>query len=95
MQPVNVALRLGAKMVRNTVLELSDGTLVNFIFDVTGLKSFAEEFRKARKLNFLGRTVPVMPLESIRKSKAATMRPKDKAHIYNIDETLRLRKKTR
>lgn len=95
MLPMNVALHLGAKMIRNTVLELTDGMLVNFIFNVTGLKSFAEEFRKAKKLNFQGRSIPVMPLESIRKSKAAVMRPKDKAHIYYIDETLRLQRKTK
>ncbi len=93
MRAVNVARLLGAKMVRNTIVELADGTLVNFIFEVTGLKSFAAEFRKARKLDFQGLTILVMPLESIRKSKAATMRPKDEAHIYYIDETLRLRKK--
>ncbi|MDE3067805.1 MAG: hypothetical protein KGJ60_09670 [Verrucomicrobiota bacterium] len=95
MRPVNLALRLGAKMVRNTVVELSDGMLVNFIFEVTGLKSFAVEFRKARKLNFHGLMVPVMPLESIRRSKMAVMRPKDEAHIHYIAETLRLRKKTK
>jgi hypothetical protein len=95
MRPVNMALRLGAKMVRNTVLELSDGMLVNFIYEVTGLKSFATEFRKARKLNFHGLTIPVMPLESIRQSKMATMRPKDEAHIHYINEILRLRKKTK
>jgi hypothetical protein len=96
MRAVNVARSLGAKMIRNTVVELADGTLVNFIFEVTGLESFAAEFRKTRKLNFHGLTVPVMPLESIRKCKAAVMRPKDKAHIYYIDETLRLlRRKTK
>jgi hypothetical protein len=92
---VNIARSLGAKMVRNTVMELSDGMLVNFIFEVTGLRSFAVEFRKARKLNFHGLKVPVMPLESIRKSKAATMRPKDRAHIHYIDETLRLQRMAR
>ncbi len=95
MKPVNLALWLGAKMVRNTVVELSDGMLVNFIFEVTGLKSFAAEFRKARKLSFHGLMVPVMPLESIRRSKMAVRRPKDEAHIFYIGETLRLRKKTR
>jgi len=95
MRAVNVARALGAKMVRNTIVELSDGTLVNFIYEVTGLKSFAAEFRKARKLNFHGLTIPVMPLESIRKSKMAVMRPKDEAHIYYINEILRLRKKTK
>jgi len=93
MRAVNVARSLGAKMVRNTIVELADGTLVNFIFVVTGLKSFAVEFRRARKMNFHGLTIPVMPLESIRKSKATVMRPKDEAHIHYIDETLRLLRK--
>jgi hypothetical protein len=95
MRAVNIARSLGAKMIRNTIVELSDGTLVNFIFEVTGLKNFAVEFRKARKLNFNGLIIPVMPLESIRKSKTVTMRPKDEAHIYYIDETLRLQKKAK
>jgi hypothetical protein len=95
MDAVNAALHCGAEMIRNTVVELSDGMLVNFIYEVTGLESFASELRKARKLTFHGCEIPVMPLESIRKSKAAVMRDKDPAHIYSIDETLRLLRKTK
>jgi hypothetical protein len=90
MRAVNLARSLGAMMIRNTVVELSDGALVNFVYAVTGLRSFATEYAQARKLNFCGLRVPVMRLESIRKSKAAVMRPKDAAHIHSIDETLRL-----
>jgi hypothetical protein len=90
MRAVNVARSLGATMLRNTIVELSDGTLVNFIYEVTGLKSFSVEFRKAKRLEFHGLRIPVMPLESIRRSKAAVMRPKDPAHIFYIDQTLRL-----
>jgi len=90
MRAVNIARSLGASMVRNTIVELTDGTLVNFIFEVTGLKSFSVEFRKAKQLDFHGLRVAVMPLESIRRSKAAVMRPKDEAHIFHIDQTLRL-----
>jgi hypothetical protein len=93
MAPMNLALQQGATMVRNTVAELSDGMLVNFIYSVDGLASFATELRKARVLEFHGCALPVMPLESIRKSKAAVMRLKDPAHIHAIDETLRLRRK--
>ena len=95
MQAVNVAVRLGAKMVRNTVVELSDGMLVNFIYEVTGLGGFASELRKARRMKFHGCEIPVMPLESIRKSKAAVMRDKDLAHVHYIDQTLRLQRKAR
>src|SRR5262249_46729638 len=90
MRAINVARALGGRMVRNTVVELTDGTLVNFIFEVTGLGSFAAELRKAKTLGFHGLKIAVMPLESIRRSKAAVMRPKDSAHIHYIDKTLRL-----
>lgn len=82
-------------MVRNTVVELSDGMLVNFIYKVTGLGSFAVELKKARKMKFHGCEISVMPLESIRKSKAAVMRDKDPAHIQAIDQVLRLRRRTK
>ena len=94
MRPVNVASRQGATMVRHTVAELSDGMLVNSIFEVTGLGSFAAELQKARMLEFRGYKLPVMPLESIRQSKAAILRDKDPAHIHSIDEVLRLRRKS-
>jgi hypothetical protein len=95
MRPVNIALRKGATLVRNTVVELADGTLVNFIFEVTGLSNFASELRKARKMEFQGLRIDVMPLESIRKSKVAIMRPKDAAHIHYIDQTLRAQREKR
>jgi len=93
MRAVNAAVCQGAKMVRNTVVELSNGLLVNFIYEVTGLDSFAAEFKKARHMRFHDCAIPVMPLESIRKSKASIMRDKDPAHIKYITETLRLKKK--
>jgi hypothetical protein len=93
MTAVNVALRQGAGVVRNTVVELSDGMLVNFIDAVTGLGSFASELRKALRMTFHGYEIAVMPLESIRKSKAAVMRDKDASHIHYIDQTLRLQRR--
>lgn len=82
-------------MVRNTIVELSDGMLVNFIYAVDGLASFATELRKARVLKFHGCDIPVMPLESIRKSKAAVMREKDSAHIHYINQVLLLQQKAK
>ncbi len=95
MTPINIAVRQGAIMVRNTVVELSDGMLVNFIYAVDGLASFTTELEKARLMKFHGCDIPVMPLESIRKSKAAAMRDKDPVHIYLIDRTLSLQRKSR
>jgi hypothetical protein len=89
MRPVNIALSMGGTLVRNTIVELKDGTLVNFIYEVTGLKSFGAELKKAKLLTFHGEKVPVLPLESIQRSKEATMRPKDVAHLLYIGQALR------
>lgn len=92
MRVINLARSLGAQMIRNTVVELRDGTLVNFVYEVTGLRKFASEFRHAKMLLFHGRKVPVMPLERIRKSKEAIRRPKDLVHLEYIAELLRLKR---
>jgi hypothetical protein len=89
MRPVNIALEMGATLVRNTIVELKDGALVNFIYEVTGLKSFGAEIKKAKLLTFHGEKIPVLPLESIQKSKQATMRPKDQAHLLYIAQVLK------
>jgi hypothetical protein len=93
MRPVNIALRQGATMLRNTVIELSDGMLVNFAYEVTGLGSFGKEFKKTRIMVFHGVDVPVMPLALIQRSKEAIRRPKDLVHLELIRETLRLERK--
>ncbi len=93
MKPVNIARGLGGTMLRNTVVELTDGMLINFVYAVDGLGSFASELRKSVRLRFHDCEVPALPLESIRKSKASIMREKDAVHIHYIDEVLRLRQK--
>jgi len=95
MRTINVALKQGAEMVRNTVVALSDQTLVNFVYEVTGLRAFATELRRSRIVSFHGVKVPVLPLESIRKSKLAVGRPKDFTHIQQIETTLKCRKADR
>jgi len=92
MRPIRIAVAQDAKMLRNTVLELSDDTLVNFVYSVTGLGSFARECGKAIKLSFHGLTIGVLPLESIRKSKLAIGRPKDLVHVLQIENTLKLKR---
>jgi hypothetical protein len=92
MRPMKIALAQGANMLRNTVLELSDGTLVNFVYSVTGLASFASEYGNAIWLPFHGLTIAVLPLERIRKSKLAIGRPKDLVHVHQIESTLKLKR---
>jgi hypothetical protein len=95
MRPMKIALAQGGEMLRNTVVQLSDDTLVNFVFSVTGLGSFSNEYRKAITLSFHGLTIAVLPLEDIRKSKLAIGRPKDLVHVQQIESTLRMKRAKR
>jgi hypothetical protein len=92
MQVQNLARRLGAIAAANTVVYLSDGTPVNFVYEVTGLGLFAKELARAVRLPFHGRMVAVLPLTRIRKSKTAVGRDKDKLHVRQINEFLRCQK---
>lgn len=86
---LNIARNLGATMAANTVVYLEDGTPVNFVYEVTGLGSFARERKHVIDLKFYGHRVPVLKLERIQKSKAAIGRDKDKLHISLIRDFLR------
>lgn len=87
-----IARRTGAVMGANTVVYLSDGTPVNFVFEVTGLDTFSRELRHSSQLEYHGRTIPVLRLERILKSKQAIRRDKDLAHIIHIRNLLRCRR---
>jgi hypothetical protein len=87
--------KLGAATRANTVVELTDGSIVNFLYRVDGLLTFAREFRRARRLNWLGMTVAVLPLSRILLSKKAVGRPKDLAHLPLLEQTIQLRKRSR
>lgn len=87
---LNLCRTQGATIMARTVVALSDDTLVNFLYRVDGLRSFATESKKAVKLNWLGMIVAVMPLRNIIRSKEAVQRPKDIAHLPLLRETLKL-----
>ena len=90
---VNVAMRLGAQVIRNTVVELRDGTLVNFVYEVTGLPAFEKVIGRAKKMKWHGVNVAVLPLELIQKSKEAIRRPKDLLHVELIKQRLAVMKR--
>ena len=94
MRAMNLALGLGAQAVRNKVVELSDGTLVNFVYEVTGLPSFDKVIGKAKKISWQGVKVAVLPLALIVKSKQAIRRPKDLLHIELIRQRLAVMRRT-
>lgn len=88
MRILNLARRLGATVAANTVVYLEDGTPVNFVYEVTGLASFAREYKVAKTTAIQGHRTRVLSLEQIRKSKEAIGRDKDKLHIALINEFL-------
>ena len=92
---MNLALKLGGKMVRQTVVILPGDLMVNFVYNPNGLRSFGAEYKQARRCLLYRKRISVLPLRRIRKSKLATGRPKDEAHIRLIDETLRCQKAIR
>jgi hypothetical protein len=85
---INLAQELGAQIVANTVVDLT----VNFIYEVTGLKSFQVELSRARQLSWMRRKVPVLPLDRIYASKKAVGRPKDLAHLPLLEQTMQLQR---
>ena len=82
-------------MTANTVTYLEDGTPVNFVFEVTGLGSFARELRHTRQLKFHGLRIPVLTLARILQSKETVRRDKDLAHISLIQTFLRCQRAAR
>ncbi len=88
----NIIRSQNGSALSQTLYVLEDGKVVNFLFAVTGLRSFAAECRNAviRKLD--GLMVKVLPLARILKSKKAIQRDKDLAHIPLIENVIRARK---
>jgi len=94
MQSSNLALKLGATMRANTVFIFPDDLMVNFLYAVTGLKSFDSEFQNAHRLNWLGlRNIPVLPLQRIYQSKSIIRRPKDIAHMTILKQLMACQRK--
>ncbi len=88
MRLINLSLKLGGTMIRQTVVALRNGALVNFIYHVTGVASFATEWRRAVQVAFHGQTIRVLPLERIIRSKEIVGRPKDLAAMPALRDTL-------
>ena len=90
---VNLASRLDAPMVRQTVVALRDGRLVNFRY--SGVASFATEYRRALPYVFEEVEVRVLPLDRIIRSKEATGRLKDLAVLPILRDIAASHKKLR
>jgi hypothetical protein len=86
---------LGAHILANTVVELEDGSLINFLSRVDGLEDFSREYKKSVGVRWQGTTVRVLSLASIIRRKREVGRPKDIAHLPLLAQTLKLRRRTR
>jgi hypothetical protein len=94
MRVLRLCQKLGAAVRADTVVELSDGSMVNFLYHVDGLLSFAGEFRRSCRLKWMGTMVAVLPLARILRSKKVVGRPKDLAHVPLLEQTIKLRKRS-
>ena len=86
---MNLVVKQGGTPMARTMYGLSDGSLVNFIFSMTGLKKFKDEFAHSRELIWNDLKVRVLPLERIYKSKHDSAREKDLAHLPLIRRVMR------
>jgi hypothetical protein len=86
---MNLVVQQGGTPLARIVYALSDGSLVNFIHKMTGLRSFANEYAQAREILWNGLTLRVLPLARIYSSKQATGREKDLAHLPLLRRVMR------
>ena len=93
MRVQNLAVKTGATIAANTVVYLEDGTPVNFVYEVTGIGSFAREQRNMVEALIHGVKIPVLHLTRILKSKETIRRDKDLLHILLLKEFLRCKSK--
>ena len=89
---LNIAESVGATRLAPTAVALADDSMVNFLYRVDGVASFATELRRATRVELHGVEVRVLAIESVLKSKKLLKRPKDLAHVPLLEETLRLTK---
>ena len=95
MRLINLSVRLGATAVRQTVVALRDGKLVNYCYGISGVASFSTEYRHAKLMKWEGAVVRVLPLERIIRSKEAADRDKDRAVLPLLRDIAASRKKLR
>lgn len=94
MRVLRLCQRLGGTIRANTVVDLIDGSTVNFLYHVDGLLSFDREFRRALRLRWLGARIAVLPLARIYRSKKVVGRPKDLAHLPLLKQTMALKRRS-
>ena len=95
MRLINLSLKLGATMLRQTVVSLTDGSLVNFCYRLDGAASFRTEYARAEVKLWNGIEAKVLPLDRIIRSKEAAGRDKDLAVLPLLRDIAAGRKRLR
>jgi hypothetical protein len=95
MRVLNLCRRQGASVRANTVVDMSDGSTVNFLYEVHGVRRFGYEYARAKRMRWLGVRVAVLPLERIYASKKFVGRPKDIGHLVVLEQTIKLQRHLR
>jgi hypothetical protein len=86
---LHLVVKQGGTPMARTMYGLSDGSLVNFIFSMTGLKEFEDEYAHSNELLWNGLKIRVLPLERIYKSKHDSAGEKDMAHLPLLMRVIR------
>ena len=92
MRVINLCQALGARLHSPTAVILPGEHIINFLYEVTGLKSFHAEVRSAQGAVWHGVEVRLLPVERIIKSKEALQRPKDLVHLPELRRLLAAQK---
>ncbi len=95
MRLIHFSLSLGATMVRQTVVALTDGSLVNFCHRLSGAASFRTEYARVSAAEWNGMEIKVLSLERIIRSKEAAGRDKDIAMLPLLRNIAASRKRLR
>ena len=90
MRVLNLCRRMGAQLRADTVVDLSDGSTVNILYEVHGVRGIRYEYQRAKKVKWLNTEVAVLPLPRIYASKKFVGRPKDLAHLPLLEQTMKL-----
>ena len=87
-----IAQRLGANILSGSVIGLRDDHRIDFIYLISGLASFATEWKRAVPMEWAGSVVKVLPLDRLIRTKEASGRPKDLIHLSVLRDFLASKK---
>jgi len=88
----NMIVKEGGTGLAPTLYALSDGRLVNFLFSVNGIGTFASEYKRSIEGEIEGIKVRVLPLRANFAEQEGDPSGQDKLHILLIENVLKSKK---